>query len=392
MRRTPGSRWSLAAPRVALAALGALAAAASACAEPAIEMSLRLPAAERAAAFNVSCVGAVEVFVRGEERGAFPTGPNDPGRPADDLVECVEVKDVTSFAQIRSAIAGRFQIDLPESGLLGVEIRGSTGTCNKDIAPGDTIFYGSAEYRGGDLVIPVTPNLSCNTTKAETVRPVDLIELTRTGTCPVALPDNAGGVDSATIHPGLLGPYLDFNNDFAAVTGGVATLPLYTSSDNDSCVALNYWDRGEVMISASCVRRGTGVCAAAGQIELPIVSADIAYGSSDVALVEKHGGSVIGAVWGTDATNTKVKLAGATVTPASSAKATVVYADYTAGAARLTSLPSAAATTASGLFIAYVGEPVDFVVKAPGYREERIRMASPDLPGTALVMLSKQAP
>jgi hypothetical protein len=215
----------------------------------------------------------------------------------------------------------------------------------------------------------------------------------RTGTCPAPLADSlSGGVDSATIHGALMGPYLDFNNDFAAMIGGVSSLPIYPTADIASCVALVYSERNGVRTTASCARRGTGVCATAGQLELPVIDGNIAYQSADLALVEKHGGWVIGSVWGTDAANAKVKLAGATITPASSGKAKVVYADYTAGAARLTSLPAATATSASGLFIAYAGEPVDFVISAPGYRDETIRMASPNEPSTALVMMSKRTP
>lgn len=368
-----------------------LAAAASACAEPAIEMRLELPPPAKADLYNVSCVGAIEVTVRGNDRGAFPTGPDDTGRPADDADECVTVENVTSFASIRSAIAGRFELDLPESGLAGVEIRGSTGTCNKDLVPGDTIFYGVAEYDGGDLVIPMMPNLSCNTTEPAVVRPVDLLALTTTGICPTALPDAARGeVASATIHGMLLSPLLDYNNDWARVIGGVAGLPLYPKSDNASCVALEYYENAEIMTAASCVRRGTSVCAAANQIELPIIDWDIAEASADLALLETYGGAAIGGVWGTDGAGNKIKLTGATITPANTSKAKVVYADYATGAARLTSLPAATATSASGLFIAYVGEPVDFVVSASGYRDETIRMASPNEPSTALIMMTKR--
>ena len=369
-----------------------LGAAASACAEPAIEMRLELPPPARADLFDVSCVGAIEVIARGNERGALPTGPNDPGRPADDVADCVTIQGATSFAQIRSAIAGRFELALPESGLAGVELRGSTGTCNKDVGPGDTIFHGAAAYEGGDLVIPMTPNLSCNATRTEVVRPVDLLALTTTGACPAAVPDAARGeVASATIHGTLLSrAVLDYNQDYARVIGGVASLPLYTGSADASCVALEYYDNADIMTAASCVRRGTGVCAAAGQLELPIIDWDIAQASPELALIDQYGGALIGAVWGTDATSAKIKLAGATVRPANSSKAKVVYADYAAGATRLTSLPAAAATSASGLFIAYVGEPVDFVISAPGYRDETIRMGSPDAPATALVMMTKR--
>lgn len=369
----------------------ALAATAAGCAEPVIEMELKLPPSDKADRFDVSCVGAVQVIVRGNDRGLPFMGPSDPGVPADDRGSCVTVQSPDSWAALRSAIAGKFRFDLPESGLAGVEIRGSSGTCKDESATGDAIFYGSAEYDGGTMVIPMTPNLSCNAARTEVVRPVDLLALTRAGTCPAAIANEAGaGVDSATIHDTLFGPGLDFNSDFAGTVGGVSSLRLYVTSDEASCVALAYGENVGDKTSASCVRRGTGVCSSVGQIELPIIDYTFALQSADEALLNKYGGWVIGAVWGTDANGTKIKLTGAKVTPVDPERAKVVYADLPAGAAKLTSLPAATATNASGLFIAYVGAPVDFVISASGYRDETVRMASPDEPSTSLVMMTKR--
>jgi hypothetical protein len=367
----------------------ALAAAAAGCAEPVIEMRLELPPSDKADRFNVSCVGAVQVIVRGNDRGLPFMGPNDPGSSADDRGSCITVQNPASWAALRSSIAGKFRFDLPESGLAGVEIRGATGTCKEEGATGDTIFYGSAEYDGGTIEIPMTPNLSCSAARTEVVRPVDLLALTRNGTCLPVVNEVLGGVDSATIHGALFGTLLDFNSDFAGTVDGVSSLRLYVTSDEASCVALAYGDN-LYRTTASCVRRGTGVCSSAGQIELPIINGNFAVQSADDALIEKYGGWVIGAVWGTDANGAKIKLTGAKVTPLDATKAKVVYADLPAGAAKLTSLPAATATNASGLFIAYVGEPVDFVISATGYKDETVRMASPDEPSTALVMMTKR--
>ncbi len=376
--------------RSPILALGA-AAALSACGEAAIDMRLEPPPPDMATRFVVSCIGAVEVFVRGNDRGRSEDYEET---PADDTYACIEVGGVGSYADLRGAIAGRFQLDLPGSGLAGVDVRGSTGSCKKDNAPGDTLFYASAEYDGGDeLVIPMTPHLSCNAMRPETVRPVDLLALTKTGVCPGPLPDNSGGVDSTTIHPSALDDaYLDFNNDFASLAGGVATLPLYVVTDDASCVALSYWDNPDVMTTASCVRRMPGVCSQPNQIELPIIGYAEAYGAANVETVDEYGGLVIGGVWGDNGAAGKVKLAGATVRPAKAAdaaRAKVVYADYPAGAANPRELAGATATNATGLFIAYVGRPIDFIVSAPGYRDETVRMGSPDEPSTALILLSR---
>lgn len=376
-------------------ALGA-AAALAACGEASLEMRLELPPAAQASGFNVSCVGAIEVFVRGNDRGRPSEDDDDAGQPADDTYACLELTGASSYAEVRRAIAGRFQLELPASGLAGVDVRGSTGTCKKDNAPGDTIFYGWHEYEGGDeLVIPMTPNLSCNSTRLEAVRPVDLLELTRTGQCPAPLPDGGDrGVDAATIHPAALDDaILDFNNDFAALVGGVARLPLYLTTGDESCIALSYWESADVLTTASCVRRADGVCSAPGQIELPLISYTGAYQGADLDAIDAYGGAVIGGVWGPDAGGNKVKLAGATVRPASADDADlakVVYADYPAGAASPVALPGANATNATGLFIAYVGQPIDFIVSAPGYRDEIVRMGSPDEPSTALILLARR--
>jgi hypothetical protein len=381
------------APRSLRFVFGA-AAALAACAEPVIEMRLELPPADKAARFDVSCVGAVEVFVRGTDRG-LPGGFTDPGTPADDVYDCITVDGVSSYAELRQAIAGRFQLALPDSGLAGVDVRGSTGTCKKDNAPGDTIFYAAAEHDGGDaLVIPMTPNQSCNKKSIEDVRPVDLLALTRSGVCPPPVPDGADrGVDSATMHPTALNEtYFDYNGDYAGIAGGVAKLPLYPSTGDEACIAVDYWENADVMTSMSCVRRGPGVCSTPDQIELPIISYAAAGMTVDIQAVDAYGGAVIGGVWGTTPTGGRVKLPSATVKPARPAdadKVKIVYADYPAGAMSPRELPGATATNATGLFIAYVGRPIDFIVSAAGYADEIVRMGSPDDPSTALIVLTR---
>jgi hypothetical protein len=343
----------------------------------------------------VSCVTAVEVSARGTDRGRLPEGPSDPGQPADDIDDCIEISDVHSYAEVRREIAGRFALALPVSGLAGVDVRGSTGTCKKDNAPGDPIFYASARYKGGDeLVLPVVPSLSCAGKRPEAVRPVDLLALTRTGQCPALLPDNLGGVDAGTIHPlALAEAIFDPGDDIGTMVGNVASLPLYVTTTEPSCIALAYGDNGGAMTTASCVRRAPGVCTTGNQIELPIIDGNIAFQAASVATIDQYGGWVIGGVWGTDATGTKIKLAGATIKPArttDSERAKIVYADYPTGAASPRELAGATSTNATGLFFAYVGRPIDFIVSAPGYRDETVRMGSPNEPSTALILLTKR--
>jgi hypothetical protein len=380
-----------------LLALGA-AATTAACGEAAIEMRLELPTEAQTSGFSASCITAVEVFVLGTDRGIPPKDPSDPGQPADDLYECLEISDVASYRDVRREIAGRFSLALPASGLAGVDVRGSTGSCNKVLSPGDPIFYASARYKGGDsLVLPMMPNLSCDQTRRERVRPVDLLALTRTRLCPGPLPDTInGGVDSGTIHPFALSEAVfDAGDTIGAMVGNVASLPLYVTNAESSCVALVYGDKDKVMTTASCVRRGLGVCTDPKEnlTELPIIDGNLAFQAATVATIDQYGGWVIGGVWGFDANGNKVPLAGATIAPAPTAdaeKAKIVYAELPADLAHPREVAGATKTDASGLFIAYVGRPMDFVVSAFGYRDETVRMGSPGGPSTALILLTKR--
>ena len=372
----------------------AVAALCAGCGDPVIEMRLELPPADIASSFDVSCIGAVEVFVLGTDRGRLPTSDTDPGQPADDLDQCIAIDSVHSYSELRRTISGRFELDLPESGLAGVDVRGSTGTCKKDLAPGDTMFYARAAYEGGDsLALPITPNLTCGGKRTEAVRPVDLLALTRTGLCPALLPDNVGSVYSGSIHAlALLPAIFDENDDIGAMLGNVATLPLYVTSADETCVGLAYGENTGAMTTASCVRRGAGVCSTATQIELPILDYNLAYQAANVATANQYGGWVIGGVWGPDTAGTKVRLAGATLRaakPADAERLKVVYADYPTGAAGPRELPAATATNGTGLFIAYVGAPVDVIASAPGYADQTVRLASPNEPSTALILLKR---
>lgn len=384
--------------RAALGAVAAVAALAAACGDdPAIEMRLQLPDSSATSGFDVSCIGAVEVYVRGTDRGRLGTSEADPGQPPDDLDDCITIDSVHSFSELRSAIAGRFELALPASGLAGVDVRASTGTCKKDVAPGDSIVYGAAKYAGGgSLTIPLTPNLSCGGKRPETVRPVDMLALTRNIQCPANLPDGAGTVYSGTIHPvALVSSIFDSNDDIGSLGTNLASLPLYVTAGADSCVAIAYGGNTGAMTTASCARRGTGVCTVPGQnqIELPIIDGSVAFQAATAALIDQYGGWVIGGVWGVETTTTRIRLPGATLRPANAAdadKLKIVYADLPTGAASPKELAGATATNATGLFIAYVGRPLDVIVSAPGYADETVRIGSPNEPSTALIVLSKR--
>jgi hypothetical protein len=363
----------------------------AACGEPAIEMSLELPAS--AGAFDVSCIGAVQVTIRGADRGA-PGQAGGQARPPDDRTACIEVGAQSSFQMLRQTIADRFAFALPASGLVGVDLRASTGTCNKELLPGDTVLYGAGKSRGGDeLVVKLIPTMSCSGRRSAVVRPVDLVELTAERSCPapvMAVREAAIGV--AVFRPTAVDAVImeAVNEEVLLSAAGLATVSLPDDPPPGTCLALEYDDPGGDLTTASCVRRAPGVCATSSQLELPVIAAAVAVSSVDLTQVDRYGGAVLGAVWGRGAGGTApAPLAGATVLPVAPKLGSVVYASLAADRSRLMVTPAATATLSSGLFIAYVGVPVDVIVSAPGFRDERVRLASANSIGTSLVLLER---
>lgn len=382
--RSAASCWAV------LTALGASAG----CAEPTITMTLRVPTDT----LDTSCVDAVEVFVEGYDRGTAPRGPADPGTPADDLSDCVDVEHPATYAAARNQIAGQFEIDLPDSGLLAIDVRASTGSCQtKKMNPGAPIFFGYAEYdESGSILIPLEASQSCaGKTDTNALRPVDLLEVATKGiaACQTVFPEMSGyGMSAGTIHEtGVLGTIFDPNGTGRGLETGVSTLPLYATAGPESCIAIGFGkiDAPTPIDTVGCLRRAQGLCTTGTQIEMPFINGEIADQSVDHTKVEEYGGWVVGAVWGVDAAGTKVALSTATVKPADAEMASVVYASYMAGAALIKLLPTATATDATGMFVAYVGTPTDFVVSAPNYKPETVRLGSPLASSASLVVLHR---
>src|SRR5690349_21378577 len=114
-------------PALVLFALGA-------CAEPAIEMSLKLPTPP--AGFDVSCVTSITTVALGNNQGDETTPPDVQGH-------CIDVVGMGSFDDVRSEMSGKFTLPLPSSGLLGLTVTGSMGRCD-DIDYYESVFYGGA--------------------------------------------------------------------------------------------------------------------------------------------------------------------------------------------------------------------------------------------------------
>ena len=167
-----------------LLALGA-SIVAGGCADPVIEMSLRMPNANQMPAnFDLSCVTAVDVVVAGNDKGSDAT-------PPDQTSKCIDLASgSSSFAALKTAIAGKVDLNLPQSGLAAVSLRGRAGNCAGDGRDYESVFYGGAGYIDGQesMTIPVVANISCDTKKNYAVSTVDVLSIVRTKTCAMSLP------------------------------------------------------------------------------------------------------------------------------------------------------------------------------------------------------------
>jgi len=355
-----------------------LALGASACAEPVIDLSLEMPAADRGGNFNASCVTAVDIYTNGMD---FPTD--------DDYVRsCVELSPgPATLSGIKAALAGKIDVRLPASGLASVEIMGRRGSCAMDdsIPLGDLVFYAGAAYIGDDtLTLPVDATSSCDQAPV-TVRPVDLIKLTTgatKGDCAAAKAADGpnSGADVGTLSPSVSsGVMWYFGRAGAPLTNGVAAISAAPMTIGPkACLAVSSGD--EVFGSISCVDRSAPtVCATAGELEAPGIDGTIAFNSIDVAKKNKFPNLIFGAVLN----GTKQPIQGATV-QIDSKIGEVVYVDLSGD--RL--VPTGgSATGASGLFIVYTSTVASVKVTSGALSRTTIMSGISDSPAGALVVL-----
>lgn len=337
-----------------LVALGA-----SACADPVIDMSLKMPTAQQMPAdFDLSCITAVEVFAVGNERGSQATPPDIVG-------DCIDIATAPhSFADIRAAIAGKFELTIPESGLAGIQIRGTVGACAEQARFHEANFYGGAVYLDGSesLSIPVVPNISCTAKTTYKVATVDLLALDRTRQCAMSIPDPTAQplVFAGDIRPQLLGASFDrmlWESGQSAMppdAAGKATIESFTgASAKRSCIAMGY-DSGKGL-AGSCINPGAPtLCAAPGELELPVIDSFYASASIDTPMVQQYGPPVFGAVYkkGPATIASSTAIAGATVQLDDPTQGKVVYVQPTAN--KLVPIAGATATDSSGMFIIYL--------------------------------------
>ncbi len=352
-----------------------------ACADPAIDMSLQLPQMPPAN-FTLDCVTSISVAAIGEFEG-------DENRPPDIESDCIDVQGITTFADVQTKMRDQFSLAIPDSGLVGIVLRGSAGTCS-DQGFNEGVFYGGANAAGDSIRIPVVPNLSCNMRgRATKVHPVDLLALTQTKQCAAM---TAGRVFAADYRPLLVGTDMTLEGGTSASsiwTNGATTVETFAqAASSKTCVAVGYesLDSG----GSRCVEDGQPlVCGAPGEIELPIIPFDYMFQSRDPQLVAQYGEPVLGAAWEASTAATKVPLANATVTLDDPSQGTVVYVDRAA-----TSFVKRTGTSTGpdGLFLVYIkGPPTTITVSEPLHTPVKYKVASsPDYPATILATLARR--
>jgi hypothetical protein len=357
------------------------------CADPVIDLSMAVPAMPTG--FDVSCVTSVEVAAVGNERGGANT-------PPDVVSSCIDLKTPpSSFADIRAAIHGRVDLRIPESGLAGIQLRGTTGACSDANRFYEANFYGGAVYADGDsLAVPVVANISCNAKRTYAVSSIDLMALDRTKSCAMSIPDPAQQpvVFAGNIRPQLLGPSFArtvFEDGPSAATmnaAGKASIESYERATGaTSCIAAGFDGRGR--LAGSCINPAAPtLCAGPNEIELAVIDPIYAGASIESALVQQYGQPVFGAVYRQSGAAQKLPIAGATVELADPTQGKVIY--VAPGTSKLMPLAGATGTDPSGFFIVYLkGDATSVTVKA-GASEQRYTIASQgDLPPTLLAVL-----
>ncbi|NVB77620.1 MAG: hypothetical protein HOV81_04430 [Kofleriaceae bacterium] len=362
----------------------------AACADPVVEMNIVLP--KNADTFNTSCVTAVEIRTMG---ASYSTDHNDWQR------SCVEVSSPASFATLRDAIRGKFDILIPDSGLSGLSLFGWSGPTPCKLSDDDPYYtpdvvaFGRADYIGQDVIdLPLTPNLDCGSRQSMTVRIVDMFTML-SGTAPssasctnaMAFPDMMGGVWTGTIMPKLFGKgaiYYGGVNGANGV-GNAASFSGLTGNGSKSCLAL---DGGTVTAgSTSCIVPGN-LCAAAGEYELVAVPNAVieATPTLNPTLQAKFPGIIYGSVWTSGATRTPI--AGATV-EVDSKHGKVVYLDPPANIADNVHVRSdQSGTGPSGLFMLYTDTLVSVKVNGGGKTRTVTLGATDDSAAGAFIVMN----
>lgn len=358
------------------------AAAVAACAEPVVEMELEMPA--NAATFDASCVSAITVRVAGAN---YAQDINDY------TYSCMEITPQERLSGIHDAIRGKFTLEIPASGMSGIELYGWSGpqACDPFATP-DLIFHSASPYIGQDqLDLRIETTMDCAKQQIK-VRPVELFTLVGGATpsaancATAAMPDADGWAGLGQLMERDFASGVDYWGGVRGtnLSGGVAAFSAGTTGLSKSCLA--YDAESTNGYAASCVMAGGKVCAGADEIDAPYVGSDIGgeLATFDELLMSRWDSMVFVSVW--DNGNPKKPIAGAKVEIAAT-DGQVVYIDPpTAGSNRLLKRDNSATGT-SGLAMVYTNKLSKVKVTANGATRE-VTVAAPDWgPGGALVVM-----
>jgi hypothetical protein len=327
-----------------------LASAGYGCAGKAIEVSLLMPTGD-AANFDVSCIDTVHVVL------------HDGSTDFSDLTsQCIPVANATSLEDLQAQIRGKFELSLEDEDLVAIEVRGLTMTIPGECGTGMNIFYGGEEFVGQERIdLRIEGAFDCKQIKADRelkVRPIDFLALAST---PAGMPPVCRPADTSDAWLGAIRPTNISLPDFptALIEVGVfsivdettelATLPAWGNALPTSCLAASSFD----LFSASCIYPGNAtVCAQPGEVEVPMLEDFTILDTIDRDVFVEFPTLVFGVVYDTV---TKRPVEGATVALADPARGKIFYADR--GAGNRLDPKQVIATTASGLFLAYMKEP-----------------------------------
>jgi hypothetical protein len=351
---------------------------ASACAEPAVEMSLRLPAEN--ADFDTSCITAVDMYVYG--------GTYDVNRQ-DYIYDCKQIKAGATYSDVRTAIHNQFDTRIPDTGLYGVELEAHTGICDPQNSPEDTshlMFNTSARYFGGNTFpLTIRPVANCALTSMN-VRAVDMIALNKTKDCAQATvtDDGTASLLFGELAPSLVdGTFYWSSSEPGTWAASVGTNMGHATVGKEACLAANIGTN--TIWSISCVQQtGPTVCATGTEKEIGVVPMMPAIMALDPNKRTKWGGVVMGSVW-TTVGATKAPVSGATVT-FDTAHGEIDYVEPDA-AGTLRTTANATATGASGMFVVFTDTVLPITIKS-GAKTRTIMVGSDKkYPAGALVML-----
>jgi len=366
--------------------LAALSLTAAACTDPVVEMELHMPA--NAATFDTSCISAVSVMV---------AGANIAQDFNDYTWSCQEITAQPRLAGVHDEIRGKFDLQIPDSGMAGIEIFGWSGPqpcAPPEFVSPDLIFHSTAPYIGQDtLELELETTMDCAKQPVK-LRPVELFALVG-GATPSSTNCTVAAVTDAAEGYATLGQLME--NDFmggidywggfygANITNGIATFSASTTGMTKSCLA---YDLGSAAgFATGCTMTGAHVCAAADEIDAPFVSQDIERESLtlDEALLAKWDGRVFVSVW--DNGNPKRPVAGAKV-EILPADGQVIYVDPPAAGSTKVTKRSDSMTGPSGLAAVYTNKLANVRVTVGGATRE-VTITAPDWSvGAALVVMA----